>query len=92
MAILKGNNNAWEEEFISLDYDVENVIEDLHMSGLFDKAFYWCKVTEHLLRTGEVSHGTVLSKAMALCFAQKGECNWPDIPEECWETAVRESI
>lgn len=86
--ILKGSDNEWEYEFISLDYDVDKVIDDLHASGLYQKAPSWCKVTEHLLRTGEISHGSVLAKAMSICQKEKGVCHWPDIPEHCWELAI----
>ena len=89
---LTGIDGAWEHEFISLEYDVEQVVSDLHSSGLYEKAPNWCKVSEHLLRTGEISHGTVLAKVMALCKEENGECNWPEIPERCWEMAVREMI
>ena len=88
--ILNGMQDMWDYEFISLDYDVETVIADLHSSGLSKKAPYWCKVSENLLRTGEVSHGTVLARAMELCKDKYGKCNWPDVPEECWEQAVKE--
>ncbi len=90
--ILKGSRDMWDYEFISLEYDIENVIADLHSSELSKKAPYWCKVSENLLRTGEISHGTVLARAMALCKAKFGECNWPNVPEECWEQAVKEMI
>lgn len=90
--ILQGTGEEWNYEFISLDYDVEKVIEDLKASGLRDKAPAWCKVSENLLRTGEISHGTVLARAMELCREKNGECNWPDVPEECWDLAVCEMI
>lgn len=90
--IGKGMQDRWDYEFISLDYDIENVIADLHASGLSNKAPYWCKVSEALLRTGEISHGTVLARAMTICKDTFGECCWPNIPEECWEQAVRELI
>lgn len=90
--IGKGMQDRWDYEFISLEYDIENVIADLHTSGLSSKAPYWCKVTEILLRTGEISHGTVLARAMTLCKDTFGECSWPNIPEECWEQAVKELI
>ena len=90
--IITGDSVSWEEEFISLDYDVEKVIQDLHASGLREKAPYWCIVTENLLRTGEVSHGTVLARAMALCKAETGICNWPNIPEQYWKQAVNDLI
>lgn len=36
--ILKGMQDMWDHEFISLEYDVENVIADLRFSGLSKKA------------------------------------------------------
>lgn len=88
--LLKGMQDRWDYSFISLEYNVEKVIADLHSSGLSEKAPYWCKVSENLLRTGEVSHSIVLERAMILCKEKLGECNWPNIPEECWEEAVKE--
>lgn len=90
--ILRGIQDKWNYEFVSLEYDVEKVIADLYSSGLNKKAPYWCKVSENLLRTGEIPHSTVLTRAMALCRDRSGACNWPDIPEECWEQAVNELI
>lgn len=90
--ILKGTQDIWDYEFVSLEYDVENIIADLHSSGLNRKAPYWCKTTENLLRTGEISHGMVLARAMALCRDKFGECNWPYVPEECWEQAAKELL
>lgn len=86
--ILQGSQDAWNEEFISLKYDVDSVINDLYISGLSKKAPAWCKITEHILRGGEISHGTVLAKAMALCNEKDGECNWPNVPEEYWNLAI----
>lgn len=90
--ILEGTQGKWNYEFVSLEYNMEKVIADLYSSGLCQKAPYWCKVTQNLLRTGEISHGAVLTRAMALCKDKFGECHWPDVPEECWEQAVKEMI
>lgn len=90
--ILACENYKVNAEFISLDYDVEKVIHELYESGLNDKAPCWCKVTEHLLRTGKVSHGLVLARAMELCSQGEGSCIWPNIPEKYWQQAVEEMI
>ena len=90
--ILEGSEQKWDYKFISLEYDVEKVIEDLYISGLMQKAPAWCKVSANLLRTGETSHGTVLAKAMELCRNELGECNWPNVPEKYWDLAVKEMI
>lgn len=90
--IMESVSGTWKEEFVGLEYDVESVINDLYSSELCKKAPAWCSVSKHLLRTGEISHGSVLAKAMALCKEQYGECNWPNVPEECWNLAINELI
>lgn len=76
--------------FLSLTYDVEQVIDDLHEAGLDKYAPCWCKITEYLLHKGDVAHGYVLNRAMALCREAEGECIWPNIPEKYWQQAVKE--
>lgn len=90
--ILHGKDNTWEEEFISIDYDIERVIQELYSSGLNKHAPYWCIITKQMLRKGILSHGAVLERAMALCSAEIGSCIWPQIPEVYWEQAVAEMI
>ena len=90
--ILRQNMHEWEYEFIGLNYDKEKVIREMHESGLDDMAPYWNEVTKHLILTGEVSHGTVLSKAMELCKDEGGKCEWYDVPEKYWQKAVGELL
>ena len=90
--ILHQIDNKWKEEFVSIEYDVEKVIKDLYISGIDKHAPYWCIVTEELLRNGNISHGTVLTKAMSLCKADTGSCIWPNVPEKYWKQAVDEII
>lgn len=78
--------------FISLPYDVERVIRDLHEAGLDKYAPCWYRITEYLLRKGDISHGRVLNRAMELCKEKVGDCIWPNIPEEYWCQAVKEMI
>lgn len=85
------SKGAWREEFITLDYDREEVIRQLAESGLGDRAANWCKVTEYSLRGGsEFHHARVLERVMALCEAGEGKCDWPHIPEKYWEMAIKE--
>ena len=92
--ILYGENGAWQEEFISLQYDSLKIIADLKETELDKAAPFWYKVTVNSLHTGRKSqsHGNVLGRAMELCKQKHGRCVWPDIPEECWEQAYREMI
>ncbi len=90
--ILNGEAGRWEAEFISLSYDYESVIEKMYSEGLFESAPYWNKITESLLRGGNVSHGTVLYRAMELCKQETGECIWPCISEEYMQRAYDELV
>jgi predicted phosphodiesterase len=90
--ILHGNGGIWSEEFISLEYDVDRVIRDMHEAKLDEHAPYWSLITENILRGGNVAHSKILSRAMELCREETGDCVWPDIPEKCWKKAVNELI
>ena len=89
--ILESTESGWQEEFVSLEYDVDAVIADMEADNLFFHAPSWSKSTERLLSNGRVSNGAVLGRAMELCKQETGECNWPDIPEKYWEKALIET-
>ncbi len=90
--ILRSEGSGWNHEFISIEYDREQVMELIRESGLMKAAPYWMQVTIHQMLTGEISHGSVLSKAMELCEEETGQCTWYDIPEKYWERAVNELL
>ena len=85
---VEGENCS--EEFISFSYDVNRLIKEMHEVRLYDYAPYWSIVTEQVLKGSNISHGTVLSRAMELCKKENGQCQWPDIPEKFWAKAVNE--
>ncbi len=91
--ILHGQNGDWQEEFINLTYDTEEVVRQLAEVGLTKRAPGWCRVTAYSLRNvgrQDISHGEVLGRAMQLCRLESGKCNWPDIPEKYWDMALQE--
>ncbi|MEG2289422.1 MAG: metallophosphoesterase family protein [Clostridium sp.] len=90
--ILHGNGVVWSEEFISLEYDVDRVIKDMHEVKIDEHAPYWSLVTENILRGGNITHSKIIIRAMELCREETGDCVWPDISEKCWAKAVNELI
>jgi len=90
--ILRQNIQEWTYEFISLNYDKEKAIKEMQESGLEKAAPCWTKVTRHLILTGELSHRTVLARAMNLCEEETGKSNWWNIPDKYWEEAVAEFL
>ncbi len=87
-----GQQEHWREEFISLDYDIERVIRDMHEVKLYKYAPYWCVITESILRGGNITHGDILPRVMELCRQDTGDCIWPDIPEKYWAQGVAEML
>lgn len=90
--ILQQKAQEWTHKFISIDYDNEKIVKEMQESGLEKEAPYWTQITKHLMYTGEVSHGTVLAKAMKLCEEEIGKCSWYNIPPQYWEKAIAELL
>lgn len=88
--LLYGTDGSWKREFISLTYDVEEAVRQICDSGMEAYAPYWCRITKYMIRGVEIDHVDVLDRAMELCRQTKGQCIWPEIPEECWAQALGE--
>lgn len=88
--ILNATQGKWDMEYYEVAYDVEETVRMLHEEELPKYAPCWCKITEKLLRTGAISHGQVLRRAMELCYQETGACDWPDIPECFMQRSLQE--
>lgn len=84
--LLSSEGREWKYRFICLNYDVDAVVREIHESGLAARAPYWCKITEHLLYTGEISHGAALYEVMRLNEYRDA---WYNIEEKYWEKALK---
>jgi putative phosphoesterase len=88
--ILHSDGEKWSEEFVSLNYDVDMVIKDMHDANLYEHAPYWSMITENILRGDNRTHGDILSRVMEICRIDTGTCIWPDIDEKYWAKAMDE--
>ena len=88
--ILHSDGREWEYEMMQLEYDREALFKEFEESGLMEKAPAWCALIMYQLRTGIDIKEAVLLRAMQLCREERGEANWPDIPEIFWAFALRE--
>lgn len=88
--IMQAEMGKWQVEYQDVAYDVEDTILRMHQERLDKYAPCWCKITEALLRKGDISHGQVLRRAMELCYLETGACNWPDIPERFMQMSLLE--
>ena len=90
--ILHQNGMVWEPEFISLEYEKEQIFEDFRESGLEQMAPYWTQVTRHLLLAGENTHSKVLFYAMDLDAAENGGTIWYNVADKYWIKAITDLI
>ena len=87
--ILHDNNGAWEPEFITLPADADALLSEMKEAGLYETAPYWTRFTELLIigKCGNNTHAGMLNHAMTICNERYGGCEWPKIPESCYEEA-----
>lgn len=92
--ILEGieEENRWQDEFVTLEYDSARTVRELYEERLFEHAPAWTLCSEKMLSDGKNAHGTVLARAMELCREKEGRCVWPSVPEKYWEQAVKELL
>ncbi len=90
--ILHQRGTQWEPEFVSLEYDKEQILNDLQECGLEQRAPYWTQITRHLLQTGEVTHADSLIYAMQMDQEENGSSNWYNVPDKCWIKTIIERL
>lgn len=90
--ILHQRDTEWEPEFISLEYEKEEILRELQECGLEQMAPYWTQVTRHLLRAGENTHSRALFYAMDLDAAENGSTIWYNVPDKYWIKAITDLL
>lgn len=88
--ILHSDGREWKPEFVALEYDREQTLQEMREQGLYEIAPFWTLGTERILTGGTISHGQLLDRAMELCRQETGKCIWPEIPEIYWKRAHEE--
>ena len=82
----------WGHQFISLDYDKKKSDKGNGRIGALGCGTVLVSGDKIRDACREISHGTVLSRAMELCREETGKCDWYNIPEIYWEEAVQELL
>ena len=90
--ILHQKDRDWEPEFISLEYEKEQILEELQESGLEQRAPYWTQITRHLLQAGENTHSKTLFYAMELDAAENGSSTWYKVADKYWIKAITDLL
>lgn len=90
--ILHQKGMEWEPEFVSLEYEKDQILRELQKSGLEQIAPYWTQITRHLLLTGEGSHADALTYAMSMDMAENGSSNWYNVPDKYWIKTIIDKV
>ena len=83
--ILEADYGRLHPRLITLPQDVAAIESEMRASEIMEYAPYWCRSVLHVLKTGQISQGTVLNEAMRL---NNGQNPWHSIPGACWEQAM----
>jgi putative phosphoesterase len=89
-AILTWEDNMWVPEFVSIDYDIETLINEFEISGHNFKAKMWSKALIKTLQTGKDYALECVRLAHKLAVENDENLNQKGIPEKYWEQAAKE--
>lgn len=93
MALLHySGGTGWQEELLSVEYDVSDTLREIEECGLAGRAPVWVKMIRHQLLTGENKFSGVMNRACELCRESTGKMEWPDVAEKYWEQAAAELL
>lgn len=90
-AVLESNGDKWDYEFISVEYAIQEAIDEFGESGFNEKALIWAKCMEKHLQTG--TDYNLLCLELAGKLASEQEFYYDDlsqIPEKYWIQAAKE--
>ena len=82
--LLHGGGGRWEEELVSLKYDVERAIEELCEEGLQEHAPWWTAITVSLCAARTYPMEECWQGRWSFCRGVQGGCRWPEVPEGIW--------
>ena len=82
-AILEGNSEGWEAEFMSISYDVDGYLRDFTESGVDDIGMTLNKAINKSLVTG-VNYFFKCILAMEAEAKEKGLASMTELPETAW--------
>ena len=86
MAVLQSDGGDWEFSLLRLEYDVEKTVEEIHESGLFQRAGAFSRSTIATMRTGKDYRKECLKLVMK--YETAGETNLT--APELWARAADE--
>lgn len=91
-AILHGEQSVWRPEFLSLDYDIDQFIQEFNNSDLPEKSKTFAKLIQYELITGDNILPEVYRLAEEHTRQSYGYVPTGNLPDEFWESAFLQVI
>ena len=87
--ILESGQNEWKPEFLRIPYDINQVIQDIFSSGLYDMAPWFLNNNLHILLTGTDLTPDLVHLAAKLQKENAADAKeWPHIEEKYFAQAA----
>ena len=87
--ILESGQNEWKPEFLRIPYDINQVIQDIFSSGLYDMAPWFLNNNLHILLTGTDLTPNLVHLAAKLQKENAADAKeWPHIEEKYFAQAA----
>lgn len=87
--ILESGQNEWKPEFLRIPYDINQVIQDIFSSGLYDMAPWFLNNNLHILLTGTDLTPDLVQLAAKLQKENAADAKeWPHIEEKYFAQAA----
>ena len=87
--ILESGQNEWKPEFLCIPYDINQVIQDIFSSGLYDMAPWFLNNNLHILLTGTDLTPDLVHLAAKLQKENAADAKeWPHIEEKYFAQAA----
>lgn len=83
-------DGVWNDNLVSVSYDVDKIINAFEDSGIYNKSFIWAKAMVKLLTTGDDFPFRCLERVVSFAQSNDKDINVFDFPEKYWEQAARE--
>lgn len=87
---IEFKDGVWNDDLVSVSYDIGKMINAFAESGIYDKSFIWAKAMTKLLRTGVDYNARCFERVANLARSNDKNINIQNVPEKYWQQAARE--
>jgi putative phosphoesterase len=89
-AVLHWADHKWQPEFLSVDYDIDRILNDFELSGLNEKAKIWSLAISKTLQTGRNYSYKCIKLVRELASKRENDSDKLKLTEDLWQEAAKQ--